>query len=202
MESDGGSGEDGTTRSIGVSNFNKTQLGQLLSKCTIKPSVNQIESNPYLLENDMVEYCREHGIAVTAYSPLGSSDRPWAEKDEPKLLEDPTVMAIARKHNKSSAQVCIRFQVQRGVIVIPKSVTPTRIEENLKVFDFELTPEDVKALSSTGKSFRSCVPVRRLVIGNTTLRVPRDIKHPEFPFGDLKKKFAHTFSQMKDDRFD
>jgi diketogulonate reductase-like aldo/keto reductase len=111
---------------------------------------------------------------LTAYSPLGSPDRPWAKPDDPKLLEDPKLMAIAEKYKKSTAQIIIRWQVQRGVIVIPKSVTPSRIVENSDVFDFTLTDEELKEIASFDCNGRVVVP---MLNGKQ-----RDAGHPHYPF--------------------
>ncbi|KAJ3308125.1 hypothetical protein HDU76_004114, partial [Blyttiomyces sp. JEL0837] len=120
-------------RSIGVSNFNITKLKELLAVARIKPAVNQIELHPYLPQHELVEFCKQNGILVTAYSPLGTGG-------EPSLLADPTITEIAKKNNKTVAQVLISWAIQRGTQVIPKSSNPERIKQNFEVF--ELSAED------------------------------------------------------------
>lgn len=148
--------KEGLTKSIGVSNFNHEQIDRILAMCEIPPAVNQVECHPYLTQVKLLEYLKKHNIAMTAYSPLGSPDRPWAKKGDPSLMEDPKVMKIAEKYGKTPAQVLIRFQLDRGVIVIPKSVTRDRIVKNMEVFDFKLTDEELKELASFDRGFRFC----------------------------------------------
>ncbi|XP_023242820.1 aldose reductase-like isoform X1 [Centruroides sculpturatus] len=159
----------GLVRSIGLSNFNSVQIKRICSNATIKPVMLQVECHPYLTQCPLLEFCKSLDIKVTAYSPLGSPDRPWAKPDDPQLLEEPKIKEIAKKYNKSSAQVLLRFQVQRGVIVIPKSVTKERIISNIQLFDFELTPEEMETIGGFNRDYRVC-----------HLAWSKD--HPHYPF--------------------
>lgn len=129
--------EDGRIRAIGLSNFLPHHVEALKKTAHIKSAVNQIEYHPGLMQKELVDYCNKEGMLVEAYSPLGTG----------KMLNDPTLMAIAGKYGKSVAQLCIRWVLQNDVLPLPKSVTPSRIEDNTKVFDFEISAEDMAAIN-------------------------------------------------------
>ncbi|XP_035162642.1 prostaglandin F synthase 1-like isoform X4 [Callithrix jacchus] len=144
----------GLARSIGVSNFNRRQLEMILNKPGLryKPVCNQVECHPYLNQSKLLEYCKSKDIVMTGYAALGSDPgKEWVKKDNPVLLEDPVLNAIAEKHRRTPAQVALRYQLQRGVVVLAKSFTEKRIKENFQVFDFQLTPEDMKTIDGLNK---------------------------------------------------
>jgi 2,5-diketo-D-gluconate reductase A len=130
--------EDGRARSIGVSNFQIEHLERLAAETDTMPAVNQIEVQPYLTNEAVRSYGREHGIATEAWSPIAQG----------AVLEDPTINQIAEEVGKTSAQVVLRWHIQRGDIVFPKSVTPSRMRENFELFDFELASEDMNSITA------------------------------------------------------
>ncbi|CAB3222424.1 unnamed protein product [Arctia plantaginis] len=140
--------DEGLVKSIGISNFNSKQIVRLLEHATIKPVTNQIECHPYLNQKRLKDFCEERGIKITAYSPLGSPDRPWSQPGDPQLMDDNKLKAIAERLGKTTAQVLIRYQIDRGNIVIPKSVTKSRIASNFDVLDFKLSQEDMALIDS------------------------------------------------------
>lgn len=151
----------GLVRSIGISNFTESQIDRVLKVASIKPSMNQIELHPFLVQEELVNYCKSLGIAVTAYCPLGSSPvsttgHSGVTPERPSLMSNPTVQTIATKHNKSPAQVLIKFSIQRGIVCIPKSVTKERIIQNMNIWNFELSDEDMKELMNLNNGFRFC----------------------------------------------
>lgn len=136
--------ELGLVKSIGVSNFNSEQITRILENCTIKPVTNQVECNATLNQKKLIEFCKARDIVITSYSPLS---RPhYYEKDptlpKPALLDE-RVINIGKKYNKSAAQVVLRYLYQNGTVPIPKSSNENRIVENINIFDFELTPEEM-----------------------------------------------------------
>jgi 2,5-diketo-D-gluconate reductase A len=137
---------DGRARSIGVSNFQPHHLRRLHAQSEIPPAVNQIEVSPYLTQNDLRVFCAEHQIAIEAWSPLARGG---------ELLADPAVTQVARSTGKTPAQVVLRWHIERGDIVFPKSVTPARISENFDIFDFELSGEEVAMISALNRDQRT-----------------------------------------------
>jgi 2,5-diketo-D-gluconate reductase A len=129
---------DGRARSIGVSNFQIPHLERLAAGCDVAPAVNQIEVHPYFANEAVRAYGEEHGIATEAWSPIAQG----------RVLDDPVITDIARETERTPAQVVLRWHIQRGSIVFPKSVTPGRIRENFELFDFELAPEEMRRIDA------------------------------------------------------
>ncbi|XP_057354099.1 aldo-keto reductase family 1 member C15-like isoform X2 [Manis pentadactyla] len=164
----------GLTKSIGVSNFNHKQLEMILNKPGLKykPVCNQVECHPYLNQSKLLEFCKSKDIVLVAYSALGTQRDPkWVPEDSPYLLEDPVLKEIAKKHSRNPGQVALRYQLQRGVVVLAKSFNEKRIKENFQVFDFELTPEDMKAIDGLNRNFRY-------------IKIEFAVHHPWYPFSE------------------
>ncbi|MCH1626678.1 aldo/keto reductase [Fredinandcohnia quinoae] len=136
--------KDGRVRAIGVSNFHVHHLEDLIKDADIKPMVNQVEFHPHLSQEELRAYCQKEGIQLEAWSPLKQGE----------LLSDPTIIAIAEKYQKSPAQVILRWDLQTGVVTIPKSIKEHRIRENADIFDFELQSEDMEKINSLNKDER------------------------------------------------
>ncbi len=136
----------GRIKAIGVSNFMIPHLDELLAAAEVVPAVNQIEFHPYLQSKPLVAYCQQRGIQVEAWSPLMQAGA---------LLADPTLAGIARNHGKTVAQVVLRWDVQSGVVTIPKSVRPQRIAENAAIFDFELSAAEMSAVGALDRNERN-----------------------------------------------
>jgi len=156
----------GLAKSIGVSNFNISQLQHLLPKTSIKPVTNQVEIHPYLIQNDLRTFCEKEGIVITGYCPLGSArdDLPFV-----KVLEHPTILDIAKAINKTPAQVVLRYLVEMNVVPIPKSTNPERMRQNISVFDFKLSQEQFAALQRLDRNERICI-------------IPGSQSHKDSPF--------------------
>jgi diketogulonate reductase-like aldo/keto reductase len=133
----------GLVRSIGVANFNATMLIDMLGYAKVKPLMNQIELHPYHAQDELIAFCAAQKITVTAYSPLGSTGA--------VVAEDAVLKQIGAKYNKTAAQVALRWALQRNTIAIPKTSHDERIAENFNIFDFELTPEDMQAISKINR---------------------------------------------------
>ena len=135
--------EAGKARSIGVSNMNVNLWHRYVDQFDTLPAINQIQVHPYFQQKDVRALMDELGVATEAYQPLGSGN--------PEMLADPTIVGIAEKYGKNAGQVCLRFLLQEGIVVLTKSVTPARIAGNLDVFDFELTAEEMDAMRALDK---------------------------------------------------
>ena len=137
---------EGRVKAIGVSNFTVEHLERLMNESTIVPAVNQIELHPYLTQAPLREFCQQNDIVVESYSPLSGAGG--------GLLNDPVLEELAQKYDKSPAQIVIRWHLQNDLIVIPKSVTPERIQQNIDVFDFQLDSDDMAAIDNLNTDTR------------------------------------------------
>lgn len=137
---------EGKAKSIGVSNFMVPHLEELLKETGTVPAMNQVEYHPFLQDTKLKDYCIQKGILLEAYSPLAHGQK----------LEDPRITQLAKKYNKSNAQILIRWSLQAGHVVIPKSKNPDRIRENADVYDFVLSDSDMKDVFSWNENFRTC----------------------------------------------
>jgi len=138
---------DGKVRAIGVSNFMVEHLTALLDRASVVPAVNQIEVHPYFAQRDLQDFGTKHGIVTQAWSPIGGITF-YRDSSHSSTLDDPVIVAIAKAHSKSPAQVMLRWGVQHGRSVIPKSTTPSRIAENIDVFDFELSANEMTSIDA------------------------------------------------------
>ncbi|XP_012054509.1 PREDICTED: alcohol dehydrogenase [NADP(+)] A [Atta cephalotes] len=169
----------GRTKAIGLSNFNITQIKKILDNAKLPVSNLQIELHVHFQQNELVKFCQNHDISVTAYAPLGS--RGFVEKigkgdTVPDSLKNITVLEIAKKYEKTPAQILLKHIIQKGIATVPKSVNPLRIKENIELFDWKLETEDVDKLNALdmGESARVC-DFRSGFFKSLS-------KHPEFPF--------------------
>lgn len=133
-------------RAVGVSNYQENHIKEILDLRSLVPAVNQIELHPYLSQNDLVEFCTQHNIKIESWSPL------CANKNN--LLDEQILKDLADKYSKTPAQIILRWNIERGLIVIPKSSNPGRQKENINLFDFSLTAEDIEKVNSLNKDLR------------------------------------------------
>ncbi|KAK0403458.1 hypothetical protein QR680_016930 [Steinernema hermaphroditum] len=164
---------EGKIRSIGLSNFGEHQIERVWSEGNVKPAVLQVEMNAYLQQPKLIDFCAEKNLHITAYSPLGNAASPMRKEAQPLLLEDPLLREIAEAHQKTVAQIALRFLVQRGVAPIPKSTSEKRLAENFDIFDFALSEEEMLNIASLDRGLRIC---------NAKYR---DDGHPEYPWPDF-----------------
>ena len=143
---------DGKVRGIGVSNFMPEHLVQLLEQTDVVPAVNQIELHPYFQQKELVAFHKEHGITTQAWSPIGGITS--YRESEKRSFDEPVILAIGEKHGKSAAQVMLRWHIQNGVQVIPKSTKAERIAENFDLFDFELTADEIAQIDGLDTGVR------------------------------------------------
>lgn len=136
----------GKVRAIGLSNFDETQIREILNICEVKPAVLQTEVHPYFQENELKEFLDDEGIAIQAWYPLGHGDK--------ALIEEPLFMRLAKKYGKSNAQIILRWHIQAGNVVIPGSKNPEHIRDNFDLFDFSLTEEDMTEIAALDKKVR------------------------------------------------
>ncbi|NP_001075364.1 aldo-keto reductase family 1 member C23-like protein isoform X1 [Equus caballus] len=164
----------GLAKSIGVSNFNRRQLEMILNKPGLKykPVCNQVECHPYLNQSKLLDFCKSKDIVLVAYGALGTQRlKRWLAPNSPVLLEDPVLCAMAKKYKRTPALIALRYLLQRGVVVLAKSYNEKRIKENMQVFEFQLTSEDMKDLDGLNRNHRF-------------LPLQIAVDHPEYPFAD------------------
>lgn len=137
---------EGKAKSIGVSNYTIRHLESLKKYANVVPAVDQVELHVFLQQPELLDYCKTNNIVVEAYSPLAHG----------KALHEPFLNELAKKYGKSPAQIMLRWCVQKGLVILPKSVTPSRIKENIKVFEFEIFPSDMEKLQNLESNLRTC----------------------------------------------
>ena len=161
-------------RSIGVSNFNASQIQRIIDNGTIKPAILQIELHPFFQQKQLVKFCHDNSIHVMAYSPLANPAMPFRKEGDPSILDHPYLNELAKKYNKTNPQIVLRALVQKQIAVIPKSVKEHRIKENFNIWDFLLTNEEMEQFE-------------KLDVNKRLLDLePRDGSHPHFPWKNNK----------------
>uniref|UniRef100_A0A1Q3FN28 Putative voltage-gated shaker-like k+ channel subunit beta/kcnab n=1 Tax=Culex tarsalis TaxID=7177 RepID=A0A1Q3FN28_CULTA len=147
----------GKVKGIGVSNFNSEQVARIVNECEVLPVTNQVECNPNINQRKLIEFCKKRNITITAYSPLGRPN--YYEKDPNSMpkpaLDDPRVVKIGQKYGKTPGQVILRYLVDIGTIPVPKSANPDRLRQNIEIFDFKLTREEIKIMDGFNTGVRT-----------------------------------------------
>ncbi|XP_047376469.1 aldo-keto reductase family 1 member C3-like isoform X1 [Sciurus carolinensis] len=164
----------GLAKSIGVSNFNRRQLEMILNKPGLryKPVCNQVECHVYHNQRKLLDFCKSKDIVLVAFGALGTQrEKRWVDPSSPVLLDDPVLGTLAKKHKRSPALIALRYQLQRGVVVLAQSLKESEIKENIQVFDFQLTDEDMIELDGLNRNFRY-------------LLIKSMVNHPNYPFAD------------------
>ncbi len=170
----------GLVRHIGVSNFNKNKLLELLNFCTHPPEVNQVELHPYLQQQELLDFCKKQGIFLTSYGPLGAAYRVEnKEVDLPILLDDPIIASIAKLHESTPAQVALAWGMERGTSVIPKSTKPNRIRENFEALNLRLSEKELKQIEGLEGPHRYTTGMGWVIEGSP------------YKLSDLWDEFAH-----------
>jgi len=169
---------EGLVRSVGISNFSLKQLKRLIENCKIKPAVLQIEVNAFWVDKTLIAFAQKHDIHVTAFSPFGAPERPWATEETPNLLKDEKVLAVAREVNRTAPQVLIRYCFQMGLSVVVRGTSPTNMDQNYHSIDFMLTDEHLKTLDTLNKR------------DGRAIYLPELMHHPDYPFYDFSDNEA------------
>jgi len=183
----------GRTKTIGLSNFNISQISKILKIARIKPASLQIEIHVYLQNEELVKFAQKNGIVVVGYSSLGAPGSAIYSSDSglvPHILEEPKLSVIAAKYNKTPGQVVLKFLLQKNIVVIPKSYTPSRIKENIDLFDFTLDETDLKTLRSLEVGEKARLGVRFFSSISIT-------EHPEYPYKSEGSYYAQLPQNFK-----
>ncbi|XP_052583793.1 aldo-keto reductase family 1 member C21-like isoform X2 [Peromyscus californicus insignis] len=166
--------EAGLTKSIGVSNFNRRQLETILNKPGLKykPVCNQVECHPYLNQMKLLDFCKSNDIILVAYGVLGTQRYVgWVDQNSPVLLDEPVLCSMAKKYNQTPALIALRYQLQRGIVALNSTFNEKRVKENIKVFEFQLSSEDMKVLDGLNRNLRY-------------MNASMFAGHPNYPFSD------------------
>jgi diketogulonate reductase-like aldo/keto reductase len=163
---------DGKVRAIGVSNFMVEHLTQLLEQTDVVPAINQIELHPYFQQKEVHAFDTEHGIVTQAWSPIGGITAYRGGDSGKRSFDEPVILAIGAAHGKSAAQVMLRWHIQKGIQVIPKSTKPERIAENFDVFDFELTADEIAQIDALDTGVRGGPEPEFITLDNYGMPIP------------------------------